>query len=91
MYDIDSSLARLADSRIHPKLASLDVAVLGAVARQAMNPPLNGSVFGAAATMALLLGIATSAYSGAPAKASTISPLIAYSALAPSALLGTHK
>ena len=91
MDNLDSVLAHLVDSRVHPELARMEVAVLGALAQRAKYPPLNSGVFGAAAAMALVLGIATSAFPVAPAKAELVSPLGAYLALAPSTLLETHK
>lgn len=89
MTNIDAELARLREMPLHPRLASIDAAVLEGVAiRAAGSRPLSGTVFGMTALAALTIGIASSALPGTPVRAASIAPFGAPPALAPSALLG---
>src|SRR3546814_3096198 len=85
MTDIDAELARLREMPVHPRLASIDAAVLADVAIQAAGSrPLSGTVFGMAAISALAIGIAGSALPGTPVRAASVAPFGAPPALAPS-------
>jgi hypothetical protein len=89
MTNIDAELARLREMPVHPRLASIDAAVLAGVAIHAAGSrPLSGTVFGMAALAALTIGIAGSALPGTPVRAASIAPFGAPPALAPSSLLG---
>lgn len=89
MTNIDAELARLREMPVHPRLASIDEAVLAGVAVHAVGSrPLSGTVFGIAALAALTIGIAGSALPGTPVRAASIAPFGAPPALAPSSLLG---
>lgn len=92
MTDIDAALARLRDVPVHPRLASIDAAVLERVALDATDQhPLSVTAFGMAAISALSLGIASSVISGMPASAASNAPFGTPSALAPSSLLGSGE
>ncbi|MES2058049.1 MAG: hypothetical protein V4564_19075 [Pseudomonadota bacterium] len=92
MTDIDAMLARLRESPVHPGLETIDTAVMDALgARASAATRLNGTAFGVAAVMALVLGIVGSAYPASPARAASISPFGPPSALAPSTLLGADE
>lgn len=89
MTDIDAALVRLREMPVHPRLASIDAAVLERVAIDAAGQrPLSGTVFGMAAIAALSLGLASSLLSGLPVSAASIAPLGTPPTLAPSSLLG---
>ena len=88
MTDIDAMLARLRESPVHPGLAMIDASVLAELATCEKAPaPLGTRAFGMAAIMALAIGVAGSAFPGAPATAAVL-PVGVSSALAPSTLLG---
>jgi hypothetical protein len=87
MSDIDTMLARLRDAPVPARLATIDIAVMEELARLQSVPRLNGTVFGVAAAVALVIGIAASPFSGNPRETDPVSPFDARLALAPSTLL----
>ncbi|MGE4304976.1 hypothetical protein SAMN02927924_03966 [Sphingobium faniae] len=87
MSDIDTMLTRLRDAPVPARLATMDIAVMEELARLQSAPRLNGAVFGMAAAVALVIGIAGSAFSGSPRETDPVSPFDARLALAPSTLL----
>ena len=90
MTDIDAALASLREMPVHPRLASIDAAVLGRVAMRARGPhPLSGTVFGMAALAALMIGIASSVLPGTSVGAAPVAPFGTPPTLAPSSLLGS--
>lgn len=92
MTDIDAALARLREMPVHPRLASIDAAVLAGVAMHAAGPrPLSGNVFGAAALAALTIGVVGSVLPGTPVRAASVAPFGTPPALAPSSLLGSGE
>ena len=85
--DLDDALSRLATGAPHPGLSGLEDRVMGAIAS-----PRAASI-GAGATLAaigfaLALGTMSNLAPASAARASSLSPLGAPSALAPSTLLG---
>lgn len=93
MTDIDSTLARLRDLPVDPRLSTIDVAVLEGLNRQlAAGGQQSGGLFVAAAVVALVTGILGSAIPGTPASAAPNPfPLGAPAALAPSTLLASAR
>lgn len=92
MTDIDAAMARLRDMPVHPRLASIDATIFEAIsARAAATRPLSGTFLGLAAIASLTIGFASSALPGTPARAASIAPFGAPSALAPSTLLGSGE
>jgi hypothetical protein len=92
MTDVEAALARLRGLPVHPGLRAIDESVLAALAGQpAMRSTVSGPMFGVAAMMALAIGFASSLPSPAPAKAASIAPFGAPSALAPSTLLSAGE
>ncbi|ARS28383.1 MAG: hypothetical protein KKD64_03735 [Alphaproteobacteria bacterium] len=87
MSDIDTMLARLRDAPVPARLAAIDIAIMEDLARLQSAPRLSGTVFGMAAAVALVIGIATSAVSLNPRETDPVSPFDARLALAPSTLL----
>lgn len=86
MTELDKRLAEVRAAPPPPGLEAIDASVLEAVHRIRATP-LGPAVFGAAAAIALVAGIAGSAFPSAPASASALSPLGGGSPLAPSTLL----
>jgi len=91
MIDVDGMLRRLGDLPADPRVATIDDAVLDALAhRGAQGAPLPGSVFAIAAGVALTVGMVGSVIPASESHAA-INPLGASPALAPSTLLGTGE
>ncbi|MDQ8757386.1 hypothetical protein RCO27_14240 [Sphingosinicella sp. LHD-64] len=91
MAEIDTLLARLRESPVHPGLDGLDAAVMAELAGRRAGPQLGGGAFILAATLALAIGIVGSAVPGAPARAAPVAPFGTAPMLAPSTLLGTGE
>ncbi|EXS70509.1 MULTISPECIES: hypothetical protein [unclassified Sphingobium] len=89
MTDVDAALARLREAPVHPRLATIDEAVLNhMIARTSARDVSPAGFFGMAAVGALIMGIAGSSFPGEPVRlASSISPFGAPPMLAPSTLL----
>jgi hypothetical protein len=89
MTDIDTLLGRVRTAPVHPGLATMDGAVLDALAtRSAAGAPFSSMTLGLAAVAAMILGVAGSAYPGTPERSAPLAPFGAPAALAPSTLLG---
>ena len=85
-------LRRLGDLPTDPRVATIDDAVIDALARRgAQGGPLPGSVLAVAAGLALTIGVGASVSPASESRAAAISPLGAPPALAPSTLLGTGE
>jgi hypothetical protein len=93
MTDIESTLARLRDLPVDPRLSMIDAAVLDGLHRElAAGGRQSGGLFAAAAAVALVTGILGSAIPGTPASAAPNPfPLGAPAALAPSTLLASAR
>lgn len=91
MTDIDGALAAMRDMPVDPRLASIDTAVLAALARTGRSRPLSGSVFALAAVAALTVGIVGSTVPNSAASAAPIAPFGTSPTLAPSALLSAGE
>lgn len=91
MAGIDSLLARLRESPVHPGLDGLDAAVMEELAGRQAGMQLGGRAFIIAAALALATGVVGSAVPGTPARAAPIAPFGAAPMLAPSTLLGTGE
>ncbi len=89
MTDLESTLARLRDLPLDPRLSMIDAAVLDGLHRElAMGNRPSAGLFAAAAAVALVTGMLGSAIPGEPARAAPSAfPLGAPAALAPSTLL----
>src|SRR3546814_16822860 len=91
MTDIDAELARLREMPVHPRLASIDAAVLAGVAiKAAGSRPLSGTVFGMAAVPALALRPARPALPGPPATSTPACTFGVLPALRTPTLLGAR-
>lgn len=89
MTDLDAALATLARAPLHHGLGSIDDAVLaGLGARLSQGGISNGSL-GAAAGLALLIGVAGAVLPDKPTGAAPLTPLGAPLVLAPSTLLAS--
>lgn len=92
MKDLDTALARLKDLPADTRLESIDDSVLAAVAaRHRGDAPGSTVLFGAAAGLALSIGLLAAAIPDREARAASITPFGAPPALAPSSLLGTGE
>lgn len=93
MTDIESTLARLRDLPVDPRLSTIDAAVLDGLDRElASGGDQSGGLFAAAAVIALMTGILGAAIPSTPASAAPNSfPLGAPAALAPSTLLASAR
>lgn len=86
--DLDAALRQLSSTPAHPRLASIEDAVLGRVHARPTASHAQGLGIGATAAVgALLLGIAASGPLEASASPGTLSPFGPSSPLAPSTLL----
>lgn len=90
MIDIDDALAQLRRAPVHAGLASIDQAVMDALAAPApaRMPP---AMIGLAATAALLIGVGASLIQPAPLHAARVAPFGIAAGLAPSTLLGAGE
>jgi len=87
MDNIDNLLARMRDLPLDPRLDAIDGAVFDGLARRAaahVSTPAMAMV----AALSLVIGLAGSLTPAEPVQATTIFPLGAPAALAPSTLLG---
>lgn len=92
MMDIDAALRRLRELPVDPRLEQIDSAVMEAVVFQRRHgTPLPGTAFGVAAVFALSIGLFGSVIPTHETRPTSIAPLGAPSALAPSTLLGASE
>lgn len=94
MTDLDQLLARVRDLPPDPRLTSIDAGVFDGLAALAARPSLPRDAFGMAFGIALLVGLVGAALPTppTPTQASSLFPLGAPPALAPSTLLdGGHE
>jgi hypothetical protein len=92
MTDLDQLLARVRDLPPDPRLTSIDAGVFDGLAALAARPSLPRDAFGMTFGIALLVGLVGAALPTPTAQASSLFPLGAPSALAPSTLLdGGHE
>lgn len=92
MNDVDAMLARLRESPVHTDLSNIEAGVFDQLAvMTAAPPPLSGAVFTLAGVMALVIGIAGSAFPNMPENTAPLLPFGEPPALAPSTLLGVGK
>lgn len=92
MTELDQLLARIRDLPPDSRLTSIDAGVFDGLVALAARPALPKAAFGMAFGIALSVGLFGSALPVPPAQASSLFPLGASSALAPSTLLdGGHE
>ena len=87
MTDLDTALATLARAPLHPRLGSIDDAVLAGLAARLSQGGISNGSLGVAACAALAIGIAGAALPDQPNSGSSLTPLGAPLGLAPSTLL----
>lgn len=91
MPHLDSTLQRLASLPVPEDLRLIDDAVIARVVAPGGGYTVGGGTIGAAAALALLLGVGSGSLTTAqPAQARTISPFAPDNPLAPSTLLDVH-
>lgn len=88
---LDSRLKRMALHASHPGLRALDVIVLDRIARERIARTRASRLDAISFAGALVIGLASSMTFAAPPAASTCSPLIGLSPLAPSVLLERRR
>jgi hypothetical protein len=92
MTELDQLLAKIRDLPPDPRLSSIDARVFDGLAVLAARPALPKAAFGMAFGIALSVGLVGAALPTPSAQASSLFPLGAPSALAPSTLLdGGHE
>lgn len=92
MMDIDAALRRLRELPVDPRLEQIDGAVMEAVVFQRRyGVPLPSTAFGIAAVFALSIGLFGSVIPTHETRTTSIAPLGAPPALAPSTLLGASE
>ena len=92
MMDIDAALRRLRELPADPRLEQIDSAVMEAVVFQRRHgTPLPGTAFGVAVVFALSIGLFGSVIATHETSTTSIAPLGAPPALAPSTLLGASE
>ncbi len=89
--DLETSLKRLSRQPLPAELGLIDDAVIARIAAPVRAYSVGGGTIGAAAALALLLGVGGgSIVTAQPVQANTISPFAPDNPLAPSTLLDVH-